>query len=91
MSWQRYFRSVILDRGFDYYSNNAVKNFRNNRGTLTAIVCGTHDYKVEITFDGELVEDMRCSCPHAQEGNYCKHMAAVLFKSKDYRFEVDSH
>lgn len=85
MSWQRYFRSVILDRGFDYYSNNAVKNFRNNNGTLTAIVSGTHDYEIEIIFDNDLIEDMFCSCPHAEDGNYCKHMAAVLFESENNR------
>ena len=29
--------------------------------------------------DGQPVE-MYCSCPYADDGNYCKHMAAVLYK-----------
>ena len=28
---------------------------------------------------GDPIEDMLCDCPYAEDGNYCKHMAAVLF------------
>ncbi len=34
---------------------------------------------MEILLDGNSIEDMFCDCPYAEEGNYCKHMAAVLF------------
>ena len=44
-----------------------------------AIVEGTEEYEVEILLEGDSVEDMFCDCPYAEDGNACKHMAAVLF------------
>ena len=34
--------------------------------------------------------DMYCSCPYAAGGNYCKHMAAVLFKFEGMLAEQDA-
>lgn len=37
----------------------------------------------EIEIEEDRVYDMHCSCPYAEEGNYCKHMAAVLYKIEE--------
>ena len=43
-----------------------------------ALVCGTETYNVEIFSEKEKLKGMVCSCPYAQKGENCKHMAAVL-------------
>ena len=84
MEWQRFFREHILERGYDYFCDGAVLDLKKAGDTLTATVKGTIDYFVRISFDGELITDMSCSCPYAEDGNYCKHMAAVLFKHEEF-------
>jgi hypothetical protein len=56
---------------------------RTDNGIITAVVYGTDDYDVEITIDDEQILDMDCSCPYAEDGNSCKHMAAVLYTYKN--------
>lgn len=34
---------------------------------------------MEFDRDGSII-DMQCSCPYAENGEYCKHMAAVLYR-----------
>ena len=84
MEWQGFFREHILDRGYDYFCDGAVIGLKKEGDVLTAIVEGTLDYSVEISFDGEMIADMDCTCPYAEDGNYCKHMAAVLFKYEEF-------
>lgn len=56
-----------------------------------ATVCGTDDYEVLINLDGDReksnIKSMFCSCPYADSGANCKHMAAVLFEweNGDYK------
>ena len=47
---------------------------------ISATVSGTELYEVEIFLDHDEVYDMDCDCPYAEDGNYCKHMAAVLYE-----------
>ena len=83
MDWQSYFRGQILDRGYDYYCDGAVDDLKRKKDTLTATVSGTDDYHVEITIAGGIISSMYCSCPYAEDGNNCKHMAATLFEWED--------
>lgn len=80
MYWKEYFEPIILQRGFDYYIEDVVYNLDVATDIVRANVEGTQDYEVEIDFDedGE-IETMYCSCPYAEDGAHCKHMAAVLF------------
>ena len=80
MNWKELFSSRILDRGFDYYLCNAVSHLEVSEDCVTAKVAGTENYQVEIYFDYDEIVDMYCSCPYAEDGNYCKHMAAVLYE-----------
>ena len=79
MDWQQFFGGIILGRGHEYYLCDAVQILQRDKNTLTAIVSGAQSYRVKIYFRNEQVNSMYCSCPHADAGNNCKHMAAVLF------------
>ena len=79
-NWKHLFKSHILDRGYDYFCENAVEAFEINNDVIKAKVCGSQDYDVEISIDGDDIADMQCSCPYADSGDCCKHMAAVLFE-----------
>lgn len=52
-------------------------SFRNQ--TYTAKVMGSRTYRVVIRMRGDDVASMGCTCPHAESGNHCKHMAAVMY------------
>ena len=81
--WKRDFPPHILDRGEQYYLSGAVQSLRREGDVVFADVMGTERYEVELAFqDGELA-DAWCSCPYAEDGDYCKHMAAVLFQLEE--------
>lgn len=80
MDWKNLFAQHILERGYDYYCEDAVINMDISTDTIQADVEGTEIYEVEISLDGDEVIDMYCSCPYAEDGRNCKHMAAVLYK-----------
>ena len=80
MQWKRLFKTHILERGIEYYYEGCVQNLQKNGSKVTATVCGSEDYKVEIVLENDNVADMYCSCPYAESGNNCKHMAAVLYE-----------
>ena len=78
--WRDLFNEHILDRGEDYYYEGAVRELHKTEFGYQAVVEGTVDYEVEIEIEGRQVCGMDCTCPYAEDGNYCKHMAAVLFE-----------
>ncbi len=79
MNWEYLFKPQILDRGYEYHCDDAVENLNEGNGKVTAEVLGSDRYDVEITFDGDEIVDMYCTCPYAESAN-CKHMAAVLYQ-----------
>lgn len=90
MNWKKLFEPHILERGYGYYLNNAVNNLEVSEHTIRADVEGTEDYEVEISLvDGE-IEEMYCSCPYAEGGWNCKHMAAVLYEWSVERGDTDN-
>lgn len=78
-SWKNWFQPHILERGRIYFDEGRVSDLERTEDGCTATVEGTEEYEVEILMDGDSIEDMICDCPYAEEGNACKHMAAVLF------------
>lgn len=80
MNWKKLFSKTILDRGYQYYSEGTVEDIDISDKLITAAVWGSEGYKVEITLSDGEIEDMYCSCPYAADGEYCKHMAAVLYE-----------
>lgn len=77
--WQDLFSTTILGRGKTYYNAGRVKNLAKNNSSHSAVVIGTEDYNVVISYDGDKIASMTCNCPYAQSGERCKHMASVLF------------
>ena len=65
-----------------YYESGAVTELSRTEGGYRALVEGTEDYEVEIEIKDNRILDMRCTCPYAGDGKYCKHMAAVLYRQK---------
>lgn len=79
MSWCDFFQMQVLDKGFAYYQEKRVKNYKADDACIQANVRGSEEYDISINLVDENIGEMKCNCPYAQEGNYCKHMAAVLF------------
>lgn len=80
MDWQKMFTPWILERGRYYRDDDCVESLYQDGNTVTAVVSGTEDYDVEIEIGrGGNISYMSCTCPYAEKGNNCKHMAAVLF------------
>lgn len=77
-NWKKEFTPLILSRGKKYYEDGAVERIRQCEDGYYAYVAGSEDYQVEIALNETGIEEMACSCPYAK-GNYCKHMAAVLY------------
>ena len=78
INWRNLFTSTILKRGQSYFEDGLVENLYDNDGEITAEVWGNEQYDVEILLNGSEVVDMSCTCPYAEDGTPCKHMAAVL-------------
>ncbi len=76
--WAQYFQPHIWLRGMDYYRGGAVRLVHKSGEGCTAVVSGSEEYDVEVRLLGKQVLGMSCTCPYAQGGKTCKHMAAVL-------------
>lgn len=82
------FSTIIWERGFGYFQDSLVKITKDSGEEVTAVVKGTHDYKVSMEFlpDG-LMSGATCTCPYADVG-YCKHVAAVIFALNEKNFKL---
>lgn len=88
MKWANLFSKIILTRGKHYYNNGSIRNFHKDGNRYIASVKGSMTYRVSITIENESIIEMDCSCPYANEGHYCKHMAAVLYKIEEQESQV---
>lgn len=79
MNWKKKFRDLILERGRNYYKRNRVYGLSYNNNIYKARVLGELAYDVEIKIREDDIIYMKCSCPYAASGQYCKHMAAVMY------------
>lgn len=80
MDWRRFFSTKILTRGRDYYRRGCVKDLKAVGDIWTARVIGSHIYKVRIAHPDARFPEITCTCPYAEDGNYCKHEAAVFYE-----------
>ncbi len=74
-SWKKLFEQKIRSRGKEY-AYNCVADYMVDENGYSATVTGLKDYKVSVSAD---YSNMSCSCPYANDGKHCKHMAAVLY------------
>ena len=80
IKWRQYFTSTIIGRGQNYYNKGRIDKFEKIGDKYYAEVRGSRPYQVVICETANNRLRMSCSCIYAQEGNRCKHMAAVLLK-----------
>jgi uncharacterized Zn finger protein len=67
---------VIFQRGEQYFLAGWVRQLRDTGEKVIACVDGTKTYRVEL-WDDDSDLGFDCTCPHAADGNFCKHVVAV--------------
>ncbi|MHB8964101.1 MAG: SWIM zinc finger family protein, partial [Saccharofermentanales bacterium] len=72
------FKSHIYERGEAISFSDSINITHKSADLITAIVEGTEYYDVRIMMENGYITDMSCTCPYADTGENCKHMAAVL-------------
>lgn len=89
LRWKYLFGKTILERGKQYYNRGRVQELRQEGSHFAASVIGSCAYEVELQVKQGGQPIMSCECPYAAGGNYCKHMAALLFAVEDMGLPVD--
>lgn len=83
--WQSKFGQVTLNRALEYAEKGRVRILNSSDNRIEAVVRGRDDYNVFINLNDNEIGSMYCSCPYfLREGN-CKHIAAALYSSQDFK------
>ena len=83
-NFEKYVLPQILMRGEDYYESDAVLEIEEESpGEWIATVCGTENYEVTVSMEGNEIIAWECDCPY--DGNICKHVVATLLAIRDSR------
>ena len=86
-NFEKYVLPQILMRGEDYYESDAVLEIEEeSQGEWIATVCGTENYEVTVSMEGNEIIAWECDCPY--DGNICKHVVATLLAIRDSRNKV---
>ena len=86
-NFEKYVLPKILMRGEDYYESDAVLEIEEESpGEWIATVCGTENYEVTVSMEGNEIVAWECDCPY--DGNICKHVVATLLAIRDSRNKV---
>lgn len=72
-----YAGSRSFNLGKEYFESDCVFGLSEYGGKVAAKVNGTHDYQVKLWAEDDDELGYDCSCPFAEEGNFCKHCVAV--------------
>lgn len=67
---------AVFARGEDYFNSAAVSRMKMADDVLSARVAGSYPYAVKLWEEDGGIE-YECSCPHGEDGNFCKHCVAV--------------
>jgi len=67
---------TVFARGESYFNSAAVSRMKMADDVLSAWVAGSYPYTVKL-WEAEGGIEYECACPHADEGNFCKHCVAV--------------
>lgn len=68
--------SSVYARGEAYFNSAAVTRLKLADDVLSAKVAGSYTYAVKLWEEDDRIE-YGCSCPHGEEGNFCKHCVTV--------------
>ena len=63
-------------RGLHILEEGRVRKIESTEGSTSAIVCGNHQYDVQLRHTHRLLEGA-CDCPDSQGIGFCKHCVAV--------------
>lgn len=80
--WEKLFAPHILQRGYDYYKRGAVVSLEFLDDEISANVMGSELYSVKTRFEHDGIAVWHCTCPYAEDGTPCKHLAAVLYAAE---------
>ncbi len=70
---------TVFARGAAYFRDHKVAVFRDEGGSVRFHAHGTETYVTDLYFEEDQLGN-ECSCPHAADGNFCKHaVAATLY------------
>lgn len=78
-----------FERGLHYAWDRRTKKLRVEDEEVTAVVRGTHDYRVRLWIE-EGKPGFECTCPMGDAGNFCKHCVAVGLVLADEQTELYS-
>lgn len=67
---------AVFARGEAYFNSAAVSRMKMADDVLSARVTGSYPYAVKLWEEDGGIE-YECSCPHGEDGNFCKHCVAV--------------
>lgn len=79
LNLSEYFDANVRAKGLKYYKEDRILSLKSNEENYKAKVEGGNVYDVFINLERNTIKNMSCTCPHAQRGFNCKHMAAVCF------------
>ena len=91
MSWatqlQHAFSSKVRQKGAHYAEDDSVQLMTSNSRVVLAEVMGSvgHDYAVLLKREDSRTLLSYCSCPHFAEGNFCKHLWAVILNCQSHK------
>lgn len=90
VKWKYLFSNLILQRGRQYYERGRVQSIMQNGRLFQAEVVGSITYRVEAQLQQGKVPILSCECPYAEDGSYCKHMAALMYAVEEMELPVFS-
>lgn len=86
--WEELFANKILNRGLELYMRGKCIILEESEVSAYVQVESENrrKYFYDVDFDFEPrtgTFEMTCDCPYAEEGSYCKHMAAAIYELKN--------
>ena len=67
---------TVFSRGLSYWRDGAVELLRDDGHSASFQAQGSDLYAVELYFEDPGLH-VDCTCPHAQDGHFCKHVVAA--------------
>lgn len=67
---------TVFSRGLAYWRDGAVELLRDDGNSASFAAHGSQVYAVELYFEDPGLH-VNCTCPHAGDGHFCKHMVAA--------------
>lgn len=81
--YDSYFDIRVRMKGDNVYKNYDILGYTYENNKASCKMKGTEIYDVSIEFDNkDNIKKTNCTCPYCKKGNNCKHIYALLIKSK---------